>query len=553
MIGTVLAGCTPAPRLVDTPVTSPVPDTVDTGEVVIGVSTLAGGYNPHDVADQSAITTALANVLLPSVFRPGPDGVPQLDRTVLSSAGVTSADPYTVTYQIRSDASWSDAAPLAAEDFVYLWQQITGNPGAIDAAGYRLITDINARDAGKVVEVVFDQPYPGWRSLFSGLLPAHLLKDAPGGWAGALQSNFPATAGPYAIKTLDTDRGEVVLERNDRYWEEPATLDRIILRRADQTGIVEALDAGHDQVALARTDSVGTNLLTDLAPAVTTKSVPRPSVTTLTLRPDRPRLTDLAVRQAVVASLDRDQLITVGTGNGPAGALRADAQVLAPSSPGYARTIPATPAAATAAQLLGGAGYVKTSAGWTKDGRPLRLVIGAPEEREGAQRIAEDVARQLTAAGIGAEVVEPPADQLYAQLYATDAGSDGNDGDGDGQGDAVDLAVISQPVGGDQATVLATNFGCTVPEDGGQPVPANPLGFCDPGLQATMDAALTGALSVTDALAAVEPALWRAAVSVPLFQEADTLAVRPEVSGVTVGPPLVGPFAGAASWRRSAT
>src|ERR1044072_2862174 len=151
-----LAACTPAPRYVDTPVTSPVPDKVDTGEVVVGVSNIAGGYNPHDIADQSAIPTALAEVLLPSVFRPGPDGVPQLDRTVMTSASVTSADPYTVTYRIRSDASWSDAAPVAAEDFVYLWQQVIDNPATIDAAGYRLISDIKARDAGKVVEVSFE-------------------------------------------------------------------------------------------------------------------------------------------------------------------------------------------------------------------------------------------------------------------------------------------------------------------------------------------------------------------------------------------------------------
>jgi ABC-type transport system substrate-binding protein len=553
-----LSACTPAPRYVDTPVTSPVPDKVDTGEVVVGVSTLAGGYNPHDIADQSAITTALANLLLPSAFRPGPDGVPQLDRTVMSSASVTNADPYTVTYRIRSDASWSDAAPIAAEDFVYLRQQITGNPGAVDAAGYRLISDINARDAGKVVEVVFGKPYPGWRALFANLLPAHLLKDAPGGWAGALQNNFPATAGPYAIKTLDSDRGEVVLERNDRYWGDPATLDRIILRRADQTGVVEALEAGHDQLALSRTDSVGANLLADLSPVVTAKTVARPTVTTLTLRPNRPQLADLAVRQSIVALLDRDQLITVGTGNGPAASLEADAQVLAPSLPGYKPTIPAgdgvvaaaKPDPAAANQLLRQAGYTKTAAGWNRAGKPLRLVVAAPEEREAAQRIAADVARQLTAAGIATEVVTPPATQLYAQLYAADTEQGSDDGQDGGQ---FDLAVLGQPVGGDEATVLATNFGCAPATPGQQPVAANPLGFCDAGLQATMDAGLTGALSVTEALAAVEPALWKAAVAVPLYQEADTLAVRPEVSGVSVGPPLAGPFAGAATWRRSAT
>jgi ABC-type transport system substrate-binding protein len=525
-----LAACTPAPRYVDTPVTSPVPDKVDTGEVVVGVSNIAGGYNPHDIADQSAITTALAEVLLPSVFRPGPDGVPQLDRTVMTAASVTSADPYTVTYQIRSDASWSDAAPVAAEDFVYLWQQTIDNPGTIDAAGYRLITDIKARDAGKVVEVSFDKPYPGWRSLFSGLLPAHLLKDAPGGWNGALQNNYPATAGPYALKTLDTDRGEVVLERNDRYWGEPPTLDRIVLRRADQTGIVEALEAGHDQMALARTDSVGTNLLTGLAPVVTTRTVPRSTLTTLALRPNRPQLTDIAVRQSIVAMLDRDQLITVGTGNGPAAKLKADAQVLAPSMPGYTPTIQATtsgpsaasavrPSTTAATKLLRQAGYTRSAAGWAKAGKPVRLVIAAPAERDAAQRTADE----------------------------SEQGGDGQD-----TGEPFDIAVLAQPAGGDDATTLATNFGCAPAQTGETRVAANPFGFCDVGLQATMDAALTGALSMSDALAAVEPALWRDAISVPLFQEADTLAVRPEVSGVSVGPPFAGPFAEAATWRRQA-
>lgn len=547
-----LAACTPAPRLVDAPVTSPVPDQVDTGELVVGVSSVAGGYNPHHISDQSAITTALANLVLPSVFRPGPDGVPRLDSNLMSSAAVTSSDPYTVTYRIRADASWSDTAPVAAEDFVYLWREITESTGAIDAAGYRLITDINARDAGKVVEVVFAEPYPGWRSLFNSLLPAHLLKDAPGGWDGALQTNFPATAGPYSVRALDTERGEVVLERNDRYWEEPATLDRIVLRRADQRGIFEALEAGHDQLALARMDSVGANLVEGLTPAVTTQTVARPTVTTLAIRPNRPLLTQLAVREAVIAALDRDHLVTVGTGNGPAARLRADAQVLAPTLPGYRRTIPANRRhdPAQVSRLLGQAGYTRTATGWIRDGQPLDLVIGAPEEREQAQQIAEEVARQLIAAGIGAEVVTPPADELYGQLYSTQ--TPGAEGEED-PGNTVDLAVIAQPVGGDQATVLATNFGCAAePEDGQLPVAANPLGFCDAGVQPAMEAALTGALSVTDALAAVEPVLWAAAVSLPLFQEAETLAVRPEVSGVTVGPPLAGPFAGAATWRRTA-
>ncbi|MBB4911939.1 ABC transporter family substrate-binding protein [Actinophytocola algeriensis] len=533
-----IAGCTPAPRLSNAPISSPANTPVDTGEVVVGVDTIAGGYNPHNFADQSAITTALSTLLLPSVFRPGPDGTPRLDRTLMTSAAVTRTEPYTVTYQIRADASWSDAAPIAAEDFVYLREQMTSQPGVVDSAGYRLISDITARDGGKVVEVVFGKPYPGWRTLFDNLLPAHILKDAPGGWTGALQTNFPATGGPFTVKTLDNDRGEVVLERNDRYWAGPAKLDRIVLRRTEQDTLVDALEQGHDQMALVRTDSVGADTIGELAPAVTTSTVARPSVTTVYLRPSQ-RLADLPVRQALVAMIDRDQLVTVGTGNGPAAQLRADAQVLAPTAPGYQPTRPGavgfnTPAAQT---LLTGAGYTRTSAGWARDDRPLELVIGAAEERPADVRIAKDVQRQLAAGGVVAEVAEMPGQELYERLYSTDTA------------DAIDIAVTSRPAGGDPATTLATDFGCVT--DATPPEPVNPVGYCDPAVQPTIDAALTGSLSVTEALTSVEPALWRAAVAIPLYQEADVLAVRGELSGVTAGAGFAGPFAGAAFWVRS--
>jgi ABC-type transport system substrate-binding protein len=533
-----LAGCTPAPRYAESPVTSPSNTPVDLGEVVVGVDTIAGGYNPHSFADQSAIATGLSEMLLPSVFRPGPDGTPQLDRTLMLSASVTRSKPYTVTYHIRADASWSDAAPVAAEDFVYLREQLTNQPGAVDSAGYRLITDINARDAGKTVEVVFAKPYPGWRTLFSNLLPAHLLKDAPGGWSGALQNNFPATAGPYAVKTLDNDRGEVVLERNDRYWAEPPNLDRIVLRRAEQDALVDALDQGHDQMALVSTDSVGAKKIGDLTPTVTSSTVARPSVTSLYLRPVR-QLTDLPVRQAMVALLDRGQLITIGTGNGPASQFRADAQVLAPTASGYKPTIPGDAGynPAGAQTLLTGAGYTRTSAGWSRDGRPLDLTIGAAEERPADVRIANEVKRQLAAGGVTAEVVELPSTELYQRLYST-SGSN-----------VIDMAVTSRATAGDPATMLASDFGC-VPGSTGL-VPANPTGYCDVAVQSTIDAALTGSLSVTEALTSVEPALWHAAVALPLFQDADVLAWRGEVSGVTDGAGFAGPFAGAAFWERT--
>jgi ABC-type transport system substrate-binding protein len=545
----VIAGCTnaPPPPLVTSPVATTAGNRpVNPNEVVVGVDAIEGGFNPHKVSDQSAITTALSTLLLPSVFRPAPDGTPQLDTTLMVSAEVTRAEPYTVTYQIRPEASWADNAPIAAEDFVYLWEQLRDTPDAVGAAGYRLISNITARDGGKIVEVTFAKPYPGWRTLWNGLVPAHVLKDAPGGWADALRDTFPTSGGPFILKTLDRDRGEIVLERNDRYWEQPTTLDRIVLRRADDTGVVEALRAGHDQVALIQVSAAGANLVNGLGQLVVTHTVARPTVVSLVLRPIGPDLSAEGVRRAIAALLDREALITTGTANGPAAKLPANAQVLAPEAPGYAPTMPATspgrPDRDLATLLLSDAGYAKIDGIWTRNDRPLNVTIAAPEEHRSYGDVAGEVRRQLAAEGIPARVVTVPAGELVTRLVA----------DENGTGETINLVVAPNPAGGDPATVLATNFGCASRPDGSAIAPLSPLGSCDPAIQPTIDAALTGAVSMPEALSVVEPVLWRQSVSVPLYQEAETLAVRHEVTGVGSGPPQAGPFAGAPDWRRVA-
>jgi ABC-type transport system substrate-binding protein len=552
----VLAGCTnaPPPPLVPTGTGSSEIPKQKLNEVVVGVDDVAGSYNPHAMAGQSAITTALSSLLLPSVFRTAPDGSPQLDTTLMVSAQVTKTQPYTVAYTVRRDASWSDSAPIAAEDFVYLWQHMRTEPGVVDPAGYRLISDISSREGGKVVEVAFSKPYPGWRSLFSSLLPAHLLKDAPGGWGRALADSFPAAAGPFSIKSLDQPLGEVVLERNDRYWEKPTLLDRVVLRRSSQTNMVKALTDDDNQAALLRADAIASNMLAELAKTkpLTITTVPRAEVAQLLLRPASPRLADVGVRTAVVSALDRESLIAIASGNGPSAQLKADSQVVPPSKPGYTPTIPqagppAAPDPAAVERLLTAAGYARSALGqWVKDGQPLTLTIAAPAGVEPYVTIASQVQRQLITAGIAAKVVTPKADQLYGQDLAAPVSASGVESD-----NAVDIAVVPRVDTGDSATALASEFGCRGQTgNGSTPVPANLSGFCDQTVQPVIDAALTGQMLLSDALARIEPVLWQQAVSVPLFQVADVMAVLPNTSGVEAGAPFAGAFSGAPAWRR---
>lgn len=569
----VAAGCTVEPPAPVPPGQGPLRSApTPTREAVIGVDDLAGGFNPHRLADLTPTGTAVAGLVLPSAFQQAADGGWRLDTTLLSSAVVIGTEPFTVTYRIRRDAAWSDGAPVAAEDFGYLAEQMRSRAGVVRSAGYQLIDEVVSTDGGKTVRVVFRAPYPGWRTLFRHLLPAHLLKDAPGGWTDALDTGIPVSGGPFVLTSADPARRELVLSRNDRYWDVPATLDRLVLRQISGSDLVGALSTGGVQAALfSRPDPRGRELLAAAgfsAPEV----VPQPSVAHVLLRSGGTTLDDERVRAAVAAALDRDALITAGTTGGPSAALVADAQVLAPSQPGYRRTAPASgppvqPAPETTTRLLSEAGYVRTPQGWERDGEPLALTVAAPDDRIPYPTLAARLAAQLRDAGISVQVVTPAADELFGELLADDAAGTvpgGPDGaapsstsadatipgeEVSGEVDPADIVLVPLPTGGDPATELASSHGCPLAVPTGvEPAPATVSGPCHPGLQALIESALTGANPIEPVLATVEPVLWARMISIPLYQHA-SIFVAPGVEGVRSGPLLEGPLDGAAHWR----
>ncbi|MDQ2723569.1 MAG: ABC transporter substrate-binding protein, partial [Actinomycetota bacterium] len=183
----VVSACTaaPSPVVQSTATTStPPPNQAVTNSVVVAIDDVGPGFNPHELADLSPVNNAVSSLVLPSAFQPVADGTGagsaawQLDPSIAVSATPSSAPssataPFTVTYVLRNDAQWSDGAPIAAEDFRYLWQQMITQPGVADGAGYGLISDVASTSGGKTVTVSFSQPYPGWRQLFRNLLPSH--------------------------------------------------------------------------------------------------------------------------------------------------------------------------------------------------------------------------------------------------------------------------------------------------------------------------------------------------------------------------------------------
>ncbi len=570
----VLAGCTadPPPPIAstDSPKTEPAQPTKNT--VVVAVDDIGIGFNPHLRSNQSPATSAVAAMVLPSPFRPTPDPaapgatlwVP--DTALLESATVTSQAPFTITYQLKDQANWSDGAPIAAEDFWYLWQQMITQPGVIDPAGYRLISDVRSSGGGKTVTVVLNEPYPAWSQLFANLLPSHLMKDSPGGFQRTLVEQIPVSGGNFTIESADPGRDEILLERNDRFWGTPARPDQILLRRGGTTAqLADSLRNGDTQMALVH-GGVATEAQLAAIPSVRTAIMPQSRQLRLTLNGRDGVLADHRVRTAVLALLDPALLATVGaqTGNWVE---PVRAQVLSPSDPGYTSTQPPPLNADQAFGLLAEAGFGRAPEpppvsatspaprprSLARNGEPLVLRIGAVTGDDTALAVANTAADQLRSAGIDASVRSLPADELYGKELVENT---------------IDAVVGWEATGGDPATALASRYGCppAAPagsrEDGetetevpaaveaARQAPSNLSGVCDPEFQPAIAGALHG-VEVPRTLADAEPRLWGESIVLPIVQDNVVAAAGPSVDGASLsGAIQAGIFGDAAMWRR---
>jgi ABC-type transport system substrate-binding protein len=604
----VVSACTvsppPAPQSTDTAETTTPPPPKAT-QIIMAIDTIGPGFNSHLLSDQSPVNAAISSLVLPSSFRPVPDPASPtgsrwvLDPTLLLSADVTNDNPFTVTYKIRPEAQWTDNAPIAADDYWYLWRQMVGNPGVVDPAGYDLITGVQSIEGGKTAVVTFSQPYPAWRELFNDILPAHIVKDVPGGFASGLARALPVTGGQFRVENIDPQREEILLARNDRYWAEPAKPDQLLFRRAGATAaLADSIRNGDTQVAQVHGGTAAFAQLSAI-PDVRTSRIVTPRVMQMTLRSQQPKLTDPQVRKAILGLLDVDLLAAVGAGSDNTVTL-AQAQVRSPSDPGYVPTSPPALTKQAALELLANSGYqvspvespAPTTPGnpvpdndrgrITKDGDPLSLVIGVAANDPTSVAVANTAADQLRNVGIEASVLGLDPVALFGDAVTQNR---------------VDAIVGWHQAGGDLATSLASRYGCRALEatavstttPGGTPTsmrssssstsnppsttatttststtrspapesdaliqaPSNLTGICDRSLQPKIDAALRGIENIGEVIDAVEPRLWNMSTVLPILQDTTIVAAGPRVQNVSLsGAVPVGIVGDAGKWAK---
>ncbi|XVV37018.1 ABC transporter family substrate-binding protein [Streptomyces sp. CA-100214] len=198
-------------------------------------------------ADADATTTRVAQAVLPSMYRMDETGRPVRNPDYLESAEVVDTEPkQVVVYKLNQQAVWSDGREIGAADFAAQWRALSGRDSAYWTArnaGYDRIEKIERGGDDLEVKVTFSRPYADWKSLFTPLYPKDVM-GTPDAFNDGARRELKTTAGPFAVKKVDTKEDEVVLTGNPRWWGEPAKLEQIVLRAAPRDKRVSQLAAG---------------------------------------------------------------------------------------------------------------------------------------------------------------------------------------------------------------------------------------------------------------------------------------------------------------------
>ncbi|UQX90323.1 ABC transporter family substrate-binding protein [Jatrophihabitans telluris] len=379
-------------------------------------------FNILQVDGNESDTSDLMTSTLPQLFNFDAGGKAILNTAVADKAEQTSSSPQTIQYHLNPKAVWSDGTPITYKDFVAQWQADNGTNAkflAASTSGYDQVKSVVRGATDQDVTVVFNTPYSEWQSLWSTLLPASLMAT-PDAYNKSWANGPTVSGGPFKIGSIDKTAKTITMVHNDKWWGNPAKLDKIqFITISDTTAQAKALQS--DQVDFVDVGS-------DIASFQVAKSVQNvelrkaggPNWRHIDLGKSG-ALADVSVRQAIMLSLDRkqDAQTLLGPLSWPSTLLNShvwvnnQAQYKETCSDFCNRDITKADA------LLTKAGYTKGSDGiFAKNGKPLALGFTIPQ---GVKSSADEGAIQqkaLQEAGIKLTLKVVPTDTFFSDYIA---------------------------------------------------------------------------------------------------------------------------------------
>lgn len=403
LVASLLAGCSKSSSK------SPNPRSI-----VIGCDTEPTILNPFLPDGTSIATKLVTSNILWGLLAVTPDlqytphiaeQVPTLDN------GLVTKDPFTVTYDIKKNAIWSDGTPITSADVKFTWEIImNGNYPIADRSGYDKIERIDT-PYEKTVRLVFREPYAAYRNLFSTaypILPKHILEGKR--FTEAMNDFLTFASGPYKFKEWDRGK-QLVIVRNETFWEGKPRIGMVTFKFIPKRNVrLAALENGEIDVGYSPTDEEAPASLKEIKDK---KADIRPGLIWehIGFNLSKPPLNDINVRRAIAFVVDRNKVAL--TAIGKAEVLNS---VLVPEQKQFY-----TPAwnrysndARKSADYLTAAGYQKGSDGfYEKGGKPLVITISTTAGNPTREKIEKIIKDDLARAGIRTEIKNTDDDNFF--------------------------------------------------------------------------------------------------------------------------------------------
>ena len=360
--------------------------------------------------------------VMPTTYDIAADASPLWDHDLLASEPKLTTDPtQIITYEINPKAAWSDGTPITWQDFYWQWKASNGTDKRyqiVSANGYDQIANVARGKDDREVVVTMRRKYADWQALFTGLYPASTNKDPElfnNGWKGKVL----VTAGPFKLDSVDQTAKTITLVRNEKWWGNPAKLDRIVFRvigvdaqtDALANGELDAIDVGSDANKFNRVKGVsGTEV----------RIAGGPNFTHIDFEGASPVLQDVRVRRALAMGIDRMAITRALLGPLGLQAAVLNNHIFMENQQGYRDNSDDVGKydPEKAKQLLDQAGWKLQGSVRMMNGMPLDVRMVIPGGITTSRQVAELVQNMLAQVGAKVSIDTVPVDDFFPK-YVT--------------------------------------------------------------------------------------------------------------------------------------
>ncbi|MDR2722349.1 MAG: ABC transporter family substrate-binding protein [Cellulomonadaceae bacterium] len=346
------------------------------GTLTLATTEIGPNWNQMSTDGNTVYMNWMWQLYQPQLWDWDVSGNPTPNPDYLDKVDVTSEDPLVVTYTINDKATFNDGTPI---DYTAFAATVTAQSGKTDGYnppmtdGYDVVASVEKGSSDKEVVVTFETPFFPYQALFINLIhPKALDVDTyMSGWVNQPHNEWGA--GPFTVDSFSDTQATFV--PNDKWWGNKPLLDKITFKTMDASASINAFQNGEiDATDVASADRLKTaQSMQDVQIRVNYAT----STGVWEFNTQADSLKDIAVRQAIVQSIDLEKINEIdfqglGWDEDPLGS-----EIMFPFQDGYENNMPADAAYSTAnaKKTLEGAGYTlnATSGYYEKDGKPVAV------------------------------------------------------------------------------------------------------------------------------------------------------------------------------------